>query len=448
MAVSDDKAVSGGDPPSDPGSSGSGSGGRLSRSLGMGLQLLGGKAGWSLVVELLQLASSTLVFLVLVQFMPQETYGDLVGLLALVFPALSVATLGTHFLLLRRSSQGHDLADAWNRAITVGFVGPVLAAIVMIAARPLLLPNVDPLAYSLVFIGNLPFYWMNELAVYLGVGAGRMKQAAQARFILVICRFGALAWFAVWGDGRLVAWGGASTVSFIVGGVGALIFVRRVFGLRPGFDRSSFTDLPEGIPFSANAVNEGLVDKSDQVLLVRFDHKDDAALYGLGARIIQFGYLPLRTLLRTFDAELFGAGKDGVRAALRVTRRMVRPGISIAVAVGVGFLVLAPVIPWVAGDEYRDSVDVIRLLAVLPAIRMVQYLLGNTLSAADRQWWRTGATATAVVVNLGLNIWLLRDGTWRTAIFTTFVSELLLAALLAAIVVKWVRWERRNDQLV
>ena len=420
--------------------------GRISALVASGLRLVGGgRAGWSLAVELLQLASSTLVFLILVKFLSTDAYGELTGLLALVFPALSVATLGTHFLLLRRSSQGHDLADAWNRAITVGFVGPVLAAAVMIALRPLLLPNVDPVAYSLIFIGNLPFFWMNELAVYLGVGSGRMKQAAQARFILVLCRFIALGWFAIWGGGELVAWAAASTVSFIVGGIGAIIFVRRVFDLRPSFERTSFADLPEGIPFSANAVNEGLVDKSDQVLLVRFDHKTDAALYGLGARIIQFGYLPLRTLLRTFDAELFGAGKDGVRAALRVTRRMVAPGMSIAVAVGVGFLVFAPLIPLVAGEEYNDSVSVIRLLAVLPIIRMAQYLLGNTLSAADRQWWRTGATATAVVVNLGLNIWLLRDGTWRTAIFTTFVSEILLAALLAAIVVKWVRWERHQD---
>lgn len=424
------------------------SGGGLTELLGRARplrNLFGGRAGWSLVVELLQLASSTLVFLILVRFMSTAAFGELGGLLALVFPALSVATLGTHFLLLRRSSQGDDLVDAWYRATTVGFIGPVAAAALMIALRPLLLPNVDPWAYALVFIGNLPFYWMNELAVYLGVGSGRMKQAAQARFILVISRFMALAWFALWGDGRLVAWAAASTASFVLGGVGALVFVHRVFGLRPGFERSSLSDLPQGIPFSANAVNEGLVDASDRWLLVRFDHKVDAALYTLGARIIQFGYLPLRTLLRAYDAELFGAGKYGVRAALRVTKRMARPGMAIAAAVGLGFLVLAPLIPLVAGSKWEESVTVIRFLAVLPVIRMAQYLLGNTLSAADRQWWRAGATAAAVVVNLGLNIWLLRDGTWRTAVMTTFISEILLAVLLAFLVAQGVRSERADQ---
>lgn len=409
------------------------------------LDRVAGRAGWSLAVELLQLASSTLVFLILVRFMSQETFGELGALLALVFPALSVATLGTHFLLLRRSSQGDDLADAWSRATTVGFVGPVLAALVMIALQPLLLPNVDPWAYALVFIGNLPFFWMNELAVYLGVGSGRMKQAAQARAILVACRFAALGWFAIWGDGSLVAWASASTASFVAGGLGALLFVHKLFGIRPRFEPSGFSDLPQGIPFSANAVNEGLVDSSDRWLLARFDHKTDAALYTLGARIVQFGYLPLRTLLRSFDAELFGAGKHGVASALAVTRRMIKPGMTIAVIVGLGFLVLAPVVPVVAGPEYEDSVDVIRLLSVLPVIRMVQYLAGNTLSAADRQPWRMTVTALAMVTNLGLNLWLLREGDWRTAIFTTFVSEFLLAGLLMTIVVYWVRRERSES---
>ncbi len=300
--------------------------GLLERLRGGAGSPIGGRAGWSLVVELLQLASSTLVFLVLVQFMPQETFGELGALLALAFPALSVATLGSHYLLLRRSSQGGDLADAWKRATTVGFVGPILAAGLMIALRPLLLPNVDPWAYALVFIGNLPFYWMNELAVYLGVGTGRMKQAAQARFILVIWRFMALGWFAIWGDGSLVAWALASALSFVGGGFGALLFVHRSYGLRPGFERTSFTDLPPGIPFSANSVNESLVDSSDRWLLVRFGHLDDAALYTLGARVVQFGYLPLRTLLRAYDADLFGEGQYGVRATLAVTRRMIKPG--------------------------------------------------------------------------------------------------------------------------
>lgn len=400
------------------------------------------RAGWSLAVELLQLASSTVVFLILVKFMEPATFGELGGLMAMTFPALAVATVGTHFLLLRRSAQGEDLHQAWHRALTVGMGGPVLAAAVMIGLQPLILPNVDPWAYALIFIGNLPFFWMNELAVYLGIGTGQMRRAAQVRGLLVGFRFLAVLWFAIWGGGSLVAWAGASMVSFIAGAIGALWYVNRVFGLRPRFDRRAGEDLSPGVPFSVNSVNEGMVDSSDRVLLVRFDHQVDAGLYSLGARIVQFGYLPLRILLRSYDADLFAAGKRGVRAALVVTRRMAAVGMAIAVAMTAGLVIFAPLVPLVAGSEYNDALAVIRLLALLPVVRMVQYLFGNVLSAADRQWWRTGATAVAMVTNLGLNIWLLPNGGWRTAVMTTFVAEVLLAVALMGAVGYWSRRER------
>ncbi|MGH1489330.1 MAG: lipopolysaccharide biosynthesis protein [Acidimicrobiales bacterium] len=420
--------------------------GWISRQLAKAGPALVNRAGWSLVVELLQLASSTLVFLILVKFMTQDTFGELGSLLALVFPALSVGSIGSHFLLLRRSSQGEELAEAWNRAITVGFIGPLAAAGLMIVLRPVLLPNVDAWAYVLVFVGNLPFYWLNELAVYLGVGSGRMKQAAQVRAILVFFRFLALAWFALWGDGGLTDWAMASTLSFAAGGLGAVFFVSRVFGLRPRFVRGVHTDLRPGMPFSVNSANESLVDASDRWLLGRFDHKADAALYTLGARIIQFGYLPLRILLRAYDAEMFAAGKYGIRSVLPVTRRMIKPGMGVAVAVGLGFLLLAPAVPWIAGPEYEESVEVIRFLAILPMIRMVQYLAGNTLSAADRQPWRMVAAGLAMVVNLSLNLWLLRDGDWRVAVYTTFFSEVLLAGMLIALVAYGSRAELHKAQ--
>ncbi len=393
---------------------------------------------------MLQLASSTLVFLILVRFMDKETFGELGALLALVFP-VSVGTLGSHFLLLRRSSQGHDLADAWSRANTVGLAGsggggggddrPSAAAVA--ERRPPGLRTDLRRQFAVLLdqrAGGVP------RSGHRSAEAGRPGPADPGR--LPFRRAGVVRRVGRWqpcGMGRrqhrqLHRWGDRSPV-----------FVRRAFGLTPRFEPASFSDLPPGIPFSVNSVNESLVDSSDRWLLTRFDHKADAVLYTLGARLVQFGYLPLRTLLRAYDADLFGAGKDGVRAALVVTRRMIKPGMAIAAAVGLSFLLLAPLLPLVAGSDYDESVDVIRLLSVLPAIRMVQYLAGNILSAADRQPWRMTVTGLAMVTNLGLNLWLLREGTWRTAIFTTFVSELLLAGLLIGIVAYWVRRGRGRD---
>jgi O-antigen/teichoic acid export membrane protein len=292
---------------------------------------------------------------------------------------------------------------------------------------------------------QLNFFWLTELAVYIGNGTRRLKESAQLRLIVVCCRFLALLAFAVAGDGRLGAWAVASLVSFGAAAGLCLLYVWRVFGLRPSVFAVSTSDLVEGAPFAAYASTESLVDVSDRPLLVRYGHETDAGIYSLGGRIIQFGYLPLRILMRASDADIFEAGREGTRRALAVTRSLMVPGVVVGIAVGAGVLVCAPIVPLLVGDKYAEAVDTMRLLAVMPLIRAVQYLMGNCLSASNHQMSRVWATVAAAALNFGLNLRLLPTGSWRTAVFTTIVSEVFLAGVLLLVVYGWA-WRERNGE--
>lgn len=416
----------------------------IKRRLGeIGPEGLGGRAGWALVVELLQLASSVLVFLFLANLMTPEDMGAMGAILGMAIPLASLSSVGSHVLLIKRVAQGGDLNGAWQRATSMGILGPIVGALVMIGLQPIMMPSFDSRIFALLMISQVNFFWLTELAVYLGNATRRLKEAAQLRSIVVSFRFGALLLFALFGDGQLLGWAMASFVSFGLGAVLSMVFVWRVFGPLPSLLRGSRVDLVEGLPFSVNSVSEGLVDVSDRPLLFRYGHEADAGLYTVGGRIIQFGYLPIRILLRASDADLFEAGKRGTRAALDVTRSLLKPGIAIGIAVGLGFVIMAPIVPLLAGgSKYADVVGMIRLLAILPLVRAVQYLMGNCLSASDHQWWRVAATLAAAGLNFGLNVRLLPTGTWRTAVFTTLVSETFLTVTLIAMVYTWV-WKER-----
>ncbi|MDH4366320.1 MAG: hypothetical protein OEY70_19740, partial [Acidimicrobiia bacterium] len=123
---------------------------------------------------------------------------------------------------------------------------------------------------------------------------------------------------------------------------------------------------------------------------------------------------------------------------------LLAPGVGVALVVAVGFLVLAPLVPVVAGSEYNDAIGAIRMLSVLPLIRCVQYLMGNCLSASGHQWWRVGATLSAAAVNFGLNVRFLPEGQWSTAVYTTIASEIYLTVAMAAIVFLLSSMERRR----
>jgi O-antigen/teichoic acid export membrane protein len=411
------------------------------RIASIGPEGLARRAGWAGAVEVMQLVSSLLVFFALAKLMSEEDYGRMTGILGLAMVASGLTGFGSHVLLIKRVSQGEPLSTAWPRATSIGVIGPGLGALALIALQPLLLPNVDRLPYVLLILAQVNFFWLSELAVWVGNGTRRLKEAAQIRFLILCCRLTALAWFAIWGEGELVRWAGASMVSFAVSAALAVGFIWRVFGVRPSLVRGRLADVREGTPYSVNAVSESLVDVSDRPLLVRYDHALDAGVYGLGGRIAQLGYLPLRIIMRASDADLFQAGKRGTAPALSVTRSLLGPSIAVSVGIGIGMVVFAPVIPLIVGDKWNDAVGAIRLLAALPLVRGVQWLLGNTLTASARQMWRVGATWSAAILNLGLNLVLLPTGTWRTAVFTTMVSEVFLTVVLGAIILYWVRRE-------
>ncbi len=411
----------------------------------MSNDLLGNNTRWAAVSEVLQLISSTLVVLMVASLLDEASYGVMAGVAALAAIALNLSNLGSHILLLRRGAQGDDLGDAWSRAMTVGVGLPGLLALLLLVAKPFFQPNVDFTIYALFIVAGMPLFWLTELAIYVPIGLGHMKRAAIGRLIVTVCRLGAIGWFVLSDVQDLTTWAWANMASFALSAVLGVGYVWYSYGVGPRFNAQAREDLRPGLPFSVNGVTENVNDQADRYLLLRFEHDIDNGVYSLGGRAIQFAYMPLRMLLRAHDSELFAAGKSGVTRAFRVSARLAPTTLLLGLSAGAAFWVLAPLVPALLGPKWSDEVvSVIRWLAFLPAARAVQYVAGNTLSAADKQWWRFGATAVAALLNLGLNLALLPNGTWRTAAMTTYVSEMVLMASLVLLVFYWMRRESRE----
>ena len=386
------------------------------------------------------------MFLVLADVFTREAYGIMNGSIGAVAPALGLSNLGTHVLLTRRAARGEDLASAWNRALTIGLASPTMAAVVLVALHPLLFPggNVPWSVFALFAIAGLPFFWLSEMVAFLPIGLGDIRSVAIIRFATLLCRIVALGWFVLLSGGSLLEWAAAHAVSLVAASILGVSIVGRKYDLRPGLGSGLAADVKEGLPFSMSSATESVFDGADRVLLVRYGLDDDAGIYGLGGRITQFGYAPIRILLRSRDAELHRAGGVGPRAAFEVARTMFVPGLVLGCAAAAALWIAAPLVPIVFGARWDPAVPAIRLLAFLPAIRSVQYLVGNTITAFDRQPWRFAVTAMAAVLNVVLNVIYLPTGTWRTAVVTTFISEAFLLTALAAVVWYWLRRESQE----
>ncbi len=391
---------------------------------------LSGRAKWAMLGELLQVLSSGVLFFILARLLTtKEEFGVLGAVIGIARPVGSLFSLGATTLLVKRVSQGVDRQQAWGDATAIGILGPLIGAALAIAARPLILPSVPPLVFALLLVGQLSFLYLTELAVMFAVGLRQLRFMVIIRAIVAVSRFSFLIAFAVFAQHTIAVWAWFSFGSFVVAAVSVIWFMNRVFGvwLTPRWLKKA--DVREGLPFAFNGTTEGLLDASDRPMLLSYGRGEDAGLYTVGGRLVQLTYLPLISVMRAGDADVFQAGAKGVRSALRATKKLFPPVVGLGCLASAGLWVFGPAIPLLLGEKWEDTILIARWLSFLPPLRALQYLLGNVLNATGLQTQRMYMTLVSAVTNVGLNLWFLRSGGWRTAVITTMVGEALLTLL-------------------
>jgi len=70
------------------------------------------------------------------------------------------------------------------------------------------------------------------------------------------------------------------------------------------------------------------------------------------------------------------------------------------------------------------------LLSSITILRLLDNTLGTSLTATERQGWRSAITALAAVVNIGLNLVILPRYSFRGAAITTIITEIFFGSAL------------------
>jgi O-antigen/teichoic acid export membrane protein len=205
-------------------------------------------------------------------------------------------------------------------------------------------------------------------------------------------------------------------------------FLHRVGGLRwPGLGavRRLVTD---AVPFAANRAFGAIYIVSDLLVVSAFWPDEEVGLYRVAsililqlpllASILNRGLYP-RMSRQAGDPE--GAG-EVMGFALRILLVT-----SLPLAVG-GMLVAGPLLDLLVGPDYAAAAPLLMVMLPILPLRFVNNMLGNGLSALDRQNDRTRGTFLVAVFNVATNLALVPFLGALGAAVTTVASEVLLLA--------------------
>jgi len=394
------------------------------------------------VAELVQLGLSSVVFFVLARALQPDDFGRYTAVIALTVIAGHLSNAGAHALMIERVAHGEDIAVAWPRALATITIGTTVGAGVLLLVRPVVIPSVELLPYLLFVLTWLNLFWLVEGAVTVAVACRQLQVAARLRVVNAVIRVGSLLAFVAAGGDALDEWAWFGLGGALVGFGAVLLLLDLGLGLAPAWRRPRGADIRRGFPFALNYSTEGLFDAADRPILLRYGWDADAGRYSIASRIVQLGLIPLVAIARSSDRDVFEHGAGSTTEALTFTKRLLGPAVGFGILAGVGLLVGAPLVPVLVGEEYRETVTIMRVLAIIPLVKAFQIFGGNILLGSGHAKVRLLLTLAAAGINVPLNFLLIPAHSWKGAVTTTIVCEILLAAAIWIAVLRIARRER------
>jgi O-antigen/teichoic acid export membrane protein len=405
---------------------------------------------WAFASQGGQIIVQAASFLLLAKSLPVRDLGAFVGICAVTSILTPFAAMGTVNTLIKHvSRQSEQMAERWNNAVSASFWFGLLASLVAAVACRLLLPKSVPTyaIVALIFTELLAWRWTQLIGMTLQ-GLHEIDRKSQLEMLVICARAGAtLTFFLLSARHRTMA-----TWLAIYCGTGVLVAGVSMWRSVVRFGRPNLRRLPraeelkEGFGFVLSPLTQTVNNDADKFLLARLADLSTTAVYGTAYRILSAAFVPVQALLTVTYPQFFRQGRHGIRQASRLATAWLPGALLYSSAAGVVLFLCAPVVVKILGPGYAETVSILRWLAVLPALKSVQFFCADSLTGADFQSLRVAVQSLVAVTNILLNVVLIPQHGWWGAVAATLISDTLLAFLLAACVIRLHNREQISDQ--
>ncbi len=391
-----------------------------------GVRALFRRVGWAAFGEVINLVGTALLFIVLADQLGTVDWGSLQAVVSVAIIVGPLVTFGANWQLIRRVVVSDDPAREVGRAVSVATIGTggAAAAMVLVAvAVPGLFADVSRLTIALILVARMPAYWLVELAATAAVSRGDLRLSTIIRILVVGIRLWGLMFFVAVGGATIDTWAWYFVATELVAAAAAHGLLARSDGRWPRLGVPPAREFSTGFPYGLGNTTEGVLAASDRPVLKQYGFDAATGIYAAGYRVVSLGFIPLMALLRAQDRRFFRQGASGSAATHRAGLAMSRHGLVATVPVTIGLCLLAPYFDLLLSEEWSEAESVIRVLALLPVVKGVQFSFGNALTAAGNQGARLWLTGAAAAANFVGNLIFIPRYSWKAAAGTTLVAE-------------------------
>ena len=387
--------------------------------------------GWMFAGQGANLLLQAAYFAVLGRLLGSTEYGIFVGAFALTNMIASFSAMGSGTVLIRHVSTEHArFAAYWGSVLLLTSCFSLLLISGAQIAAPHLL---NPASAALVILSGLASCFCNELtrnAAMVFQTFERMKITASVNFASNLARVCAAAWMlALYRHANAFHWAVASLIVSALTAFASVAVVTAFYGWPTFSSRLAVKGIPEGFSYSFAGSASSVYNDIDKTMLSYYGMNLANGIYALAYRVIDVATTPVVALRDAAVPRFFREGSHDPHALRRLTERLTQRATLLMLLVAVTLYATAPLIPFLLGASFAESVRAVRWLCLIPVLRAVHQMSGCAVMGLGKQNYRTAAQLSVAVFNFSLNIFWIPKYGWRGAAGSSLLSDGLLAIL-------------------
>jgi O-antigen/teichoic acid export membrane protein len=376
--------------------------------------------------------TQAIYFVVIARTLGISEFGALAAAIALVSILVPYAAWGSgNLLVMGVSRDPSSFSRHFGNALL--FIGGSCFVLVPLAvgAAALFIPQVPAEAVLFFAVADLCFARVADIGSMAFQALDEFGWMAALSLLAPSVRCVAAIIFAVAATSHsLVVWASLYLVGSAVAGLTAYVIVWRRLGPPRAQPRLIPGELKIGGYFAVSLSASSIYGDIDKTMLARLGTLSATGVYAAADRAVGMAFLPIGALLAAAYARFFRAGVGGMRGSVAYAWRLTPIAVGYGAVAGVVIYVLAPLAPHILGSDFEDSVAALRWLAPIPVLSALYYLPADALTGANGQGIRTLLQLIAAGLNVGLNLLLIPDHSWRGAAWSTLISLAFLAVSL------------------
>lgn len=388
-------------------------------------------AGWMLIGQGLNLLLQAGYFILLARLLEVKEYGIFVGAFAFVSLAIPYSALGSGTLFVQYvSSNAENFAAYWGNILLATFsAGTLITGLLYLVAPHLL----SPASASIILLVALGECICRQLVGCIGEMFQAFEQLGMMATVISLISFLRLLAVAILTlflhHATAWQWALASLVASVLAAIVGSVIILARYG-RPRFmPRLLFARLGEGLNFSLGGSTQSAYNDIDKAMLSHYGMNVANGIYTLAYRIVNLATIPVTALDAAALPRYFRQNQQGASAVHHLSARLAWRAVLVGLLMSGCMFMAAPLIPYIVGRGFSESVSALRWLCLIPAFRGAHQLTGSAVTGMGFQRYRTRVQFAAAALNFGLNLWLIPSYGWLGAAWASLATDGSLAVV-------------------